>query len=800
LNQSKNLVILVSDYPFGTGEPFLEDEIKLLSKKFEKIIFLHKSESKNKNNKYTLYYPENSTIEFLHGKRKLSFFIKVKIFLSFVFIYEFFLAIFKHKRKLNFNLIRIISYYWSSGYNGEKKIIDIVKKLDLQLSDTLFYSYWCDEYAISLARLAKKNKLKFVVRLHGWDLYFERHESNYLPFREFIFNHAYRIYPISDDGRKYIMNRKQCLESNKIITSRLGVKDLNENILYKTKSFQKNKLVILTLSHINPVKRLDRLVDVISEINDLDIDWIHIGYGFEKIEKDFKNYTSKKLNSSNNVSYSFLGHLNKSEVFDYLENKPVDLILNVSDTEGVPVSLMEAASASIPIIAFNIGGIPSLVEDSRNGYLLIYSKDNQENLRQLKDSIYKFNKLDFLQRLNFSRESKLIWSEKYNSENSSRYFIDSIDEHFQLEKRECKNCLIDNLIYPDIVLDRFGVCDVCEIVNLKNEKLEEQRKNNYLEKLLSEIKNNSKNKKYNCIIGISGGVDSAYLALKASEWGLNPLLVHIDNGWNSETAVSNINKIIKNLNFDLHTVVIDWLEVRDLVRSFLKASVIDIDWANEMCAQAALNEVAKKFGIKYILTGHQLSTEGWMPDNIVHYKLDLVNFKAIHKRFGEIKLKTYPTIGFLKTFYYEKILGIRFYYPLDYIHYNKELVKKELSDNYGWKDYGQKHFENIFTRFYQGYLLIKKFNIDKRKFHYSASILSGQISKENAKQLIYSNEYVDSGQMERDKEFICKKLGFSSIEFENIINSEPKKHTDYPSIITILNKLKKLKRVLQNNR
>ena len=208
----------------------------------------------------------------------------------------------------------------------------------------------------------------------------------------------------------------------------------------------------------------------------------------------------------------------------------------------------------------------------------------------------------------------------------------------------------------------------------------------------------------------------------------------------------------------------------------------------------------KKFKLKYVLTGHQMSTEGWMTDNVVHYKLDLINFKAIHKRFGEVKLKTYPTIGFIKTYYYEKILDVKFYYPLDYIEYNKEKVKQELAVNYGWKDYGQKHFENIFTRFYQGYLLIKKFEIDKRKFHYSSSILSGQLSKEEAKKMISSNEYIESGKMKEDKNYICKKLGFSEIEFDSIINSAPKNHTDYPSVINILNKLKKIKHVIQNNR
>ena len=307
-------------------------------------------------------------------------------------------------------------------------------------------------------------------------------------------------------------------------------------------------------------------------------------------------------------------------------------------------------------------------------------------------------------------------------------------------------------------------------------------------------------KKYDCILGISGGVDSAYLALKAKEWGLNPLLVHIDNGWNSEIAVFNIQTLIKQLDLDLYTVVIDWEEIKDVVRSFLKASVIDIDWANEMCAQAALNKVAKKFGVKHILTGHQMATEGWMPDNVVHYKLDSINFRAIHRKFGERKLKTYPVIGFFKTYYYERILGIKYYYPLDYIEYNKEVVKTELVEKYGWRDYGQKHFESIFTRFYQGYILIKKFKIDKRKFHYSSSILSGQLTKEEAINLINSNEYQLSGQLAQDKEYIIKKLEFTEQEFEDILNAQPKNHGDYPSIINVIKKLKKIKNVIQNNK
>ena len=800
MNKFKNIVILVSDYPYGTGEPFLEDEVKLLSEVFENIYFFHTTDRSIEADRYSLFAPKNSKVILLNKDRKSSFFNKIKLFFSITFYYELLLAVFKHKRKFSIKLFQLIAYYWSNAYQGERCLKLALELNSIKSEETLFYSYWCDEYAISLAKLAKKEKINFVVRLHGWDLYFERHQVNFLPFREFIFNNAQRIFTISNDGRKYIIDKRLCLNRSKIITARLGVQDLSTNILYDKKLFENNRLRILTLSHINKVKRLDRIVDVLKEIGDIDISWYHIGYGYKEFESEFKQYTHDNLKDKQNVDFHFLGHLTKKEVLSYIVEQPIDIILNVSDTEGIPVSLMEAASASLPIIAFSIGGIPSVIKNNSNGYLLDLKSNNNTNILQLKNAIIQFNSLNFDERIFFSKASKLSWYNNFNNENTTNFFIDSIKNQIHPNIIVCEQCLVDSNIYPSIVLDKYGICDICSIVESKNKNVEENRANNYLQKLLTEIKSNSKHNKYDCIIGISGGVDSAYLAVKAKEWGLNPLLVHVDNGWNSEIAVSNIYLLIKQLGFDLYTVVINWNELRDLVRSFLKASVIDIDWANEMCAQAALNEVAKKFKIKHVLTGHQLATEGWMPDNVVHYKLDLINFKAIHRKFGKVKLKTYPKIGFFKTYYYEKILGIRFYYPLDYIEYNKEKVKKQLSESYGWKDYGQKHFESIFTRFYQGYLLIKKFKIDKRKFHYSSSILSGQLTKPEAQALVDSNEYIESGMMEEDKQYICKKLGFTESEFEEIIQSQPKKHIDYPSMINFLNKLRKIKHVIQNNR
>jgi len=805
MTSRKNLVILVADYPYGMGEPFLEDEIKMLEQRFDKIYFLNTNPNNPVSGKFQLYVPEKSKIVLLYpSPEKLSKFGKLGQVMSFRVMYELLLAVFKHKAKLSIPLMKLISYYWVSSKVGKNAIKRFVQEEGLELKETLFYSYWCDFHAVSLARMRAKNKnVNFITRLHGWDLYFERHKINYLPLREYIFNHAEKIIPISNDGRKYILQRKLSIHPDKVITSRLGADDFSLNKRYADQAISpvvSKSLTILTLSHINIVKRLDRMVEALKEIKDFEIVWHHIGYGYEPYETEFIQYANQELSGLANVQYHFHGQLTKEEVKHFLENEPIDVIVNCSDNEGIPVSLMEAISAGIPAIAFDIGGIPGIVSNRENGILMKF--ESGEHVLKLKNALEEFYRLTEAEKFSYSAAAKMHWKTFFNKTTNYANFASLIQEgkNHVNSSLSCVQCLINSDVYPNIVLDKYGVCDVCHVVEEKNRKLQERRDTNYLNNLLKEIAESKGKKQYDCILGISGGVDSAYLALKAREWGLNPLLVHIDNGWNSETAVYNIQTLINQLGLELYTVVIDWEEIKDLVRSFLKASVIDIDWANEMCSQAALYKVARKFGVKHILTGHQMATEGWMPDNVVHYKLDTVNFKAIHNRFGSRKLKSYKMIGFLKTYYMERILGIKYYYPLDYIDYNKDKVKAELVEKHGWRDYGQKHFESIFTRFYQGHILIHKFKIDKRKFHYSASILSGQLTKEKAIELLASNEYEMSGQMEQDKEYIIKKLDFTPQEFEDILNAPPKSHSDYPSVINIIKKLKRIKNVLQNNR
>lgn len=354
----------------------------------------------------------------------------------------------------------------------------------------------------------------------------------------------------------------------------------------------------------------------------------------------------------------------------------------------------------------------------------------------------------------------------------------------------CKRCIIDNIVYPDITFDSDGICDVCNIfdnLNKKNQKLSDDQKHILLQNQINEIKNRPKKNEYDCILGLSGGIDSSYLALLAKEWELNPLLVHIDNCWNSEFAVSNIEKVIDYTGFDLYTYVVNWKEIRDLDLAFLYASVVDTDLPNEMPFVAMLYKLAKKFKIKHILTGYNNNSEGWMPPNVTHYKLDTINIKAIHKKFGKVKLKTYPTISPFKFFYFERILGIHYINPLDLINYNKNNAKQILEEKIKWSDYGDKHCENIFTRFYQSYILPTKFNIDKRKFHLSSLICSGQMSREKALSIIKNPIYSSSSLFNEDFEFFLKKLKLSEKDFMNIMNAPIKKHTDYPSYINYYN-------------
>ena len=363
-----------------------------------------------------------------------------------------------------------------------------------------------------------------------------------------------------------------------------------------------------------------------------------------------------------------------------------------------------------------------------------------------------------------------------------------------MEYKICSRCIIDNQTYPEIEFDSQGVCNVCHTYDDMAEAFRVEQEvlgKEYLSSHIAIMKEQGKNQEYDCLLGISGGVDSSYMAILVKEWGLRPLALHIDNGWNTELAVSNIEKLVKQLDIDLITYVVNWEELRDLELSYMKASVVDIDIPNEMSSQAMLYQVAARHNLKYLITGHNFSSEGWLPPSFSHYKYDTLNLRDIHKKFGKVKLKTYPTIGFFRTLYYSRFKKIRYFSPLNYIHYDKEAAKKILIDRFGWRDYGGKHFENTYTRFYQSYILPEKFHLDKRRSHLSSLICSGQLKREEALDMIKQPPYADPELLRYDKEYFIKKLRITDKEFEDYIAAPPIKHTDYKSYMNIHKFLRK---------
>ncbi|WP_421796963.1 N-acetyl sugar amidotransferase [Haliscomenobacter sp.] len=347
--------------------------------------------------------------------------------------------------------------------------------------------------------------------------------------------------------------------------------------------------------------------------------------------------------------------------------------------------------------------------------------------------------------------------------------------------QQCKVSVMDTIADPDISFDDQGICNYYYEYQQKAAEgiiLGDAGKVK-LEEMVKQIKAASKGQQYDCILGLSGGADSTYMACLAKELGLNPLLVHFDYGWNLETAVQNIERTVKVLGFDLYTYVMDWAEFKDLLRAYVKASVLDLDVPADHLIFAALAKVATKHRIKSILKGYNIATEAILPRTWnYNRKFDLINLKNIHQQFGEHSIKSIPKLGYWQRKYYDRFVQLRDYSPLNYIEYNKKEVKKLLSDKLGWIDYGGKHCENIFTRFYQGYILPRKYGIDKRKAHLSTLIFSGQMTKEEAMEEM-SNPPYDLAVMKNDYEYVAKKLGFSIEEFDQLLAQPNRDHQEF---------------------
>lgn len=332
---------------------------------------------------------------------------------------------------------------------------------------------------------------------------------------------------------------------------------------------------------------------------------------------------------------------------------------------------------------------------------------------------------------------------------------------------------------PDIRFDADGVCNyVSEYREFQATLPDVHVREARLRVLLENIRAKGKGKKYDCIIGVSGGVDSSFLACKLHEWGLRPLVFHFDNGWNSELAVRNIEELVTRLDFDLETFVVDWDEFRELQAAYFRASVVDIEVPTDHMIFAALHRAAVRNGIRVLISGHNYDTEWLLPKAWYYSKFDLRNIMDINRRFGRAGIGRLPKLGVWQQFYYHHINGVRTVQPFQYMQFNKAEAKHYLIEHMGWRDYGGKHHESIFTRFYQGYVLPRKFGIDKRKAHLSNLILSGQITRDHAIHELQNPPYDEVLQAD-DKKYVAKKLGFSEAEFELILGEPPRRHEDF---------------------
>lgn len=348
------------------------------------------------------------------------------------------------------------------------------------------------------------------------------------------------------------------------------------------------------------------------------------------------------------------------------------------------------------------------------------------------------------------------------------------------EYRQCSISVMDTIADPDIVFDEKGISNYYyDFQKSYKEKVAVGKEGEAkLQRLADEIKASGAGKPYDSIMGLSGGVDSTYIAYIAKKLGLRPLAIHFDNGWNSELAIKNIENIVSKLGLDLDTYVINWNEFKDLQRAYLQASVVDIEAITDHAIFATLNRIAGQKGIKYILSGTNVQTENTLPKSWIHSKADHINIKDIHKKFGTVPLNTFPFMDAKVKRYYQQVKGVTTTSMLNYMEYNKQKVKEKIQKELDWRDYGGKHYESIWTRFYQGYILPVKFGIDKRKAHLSDLIFSGQISKEEALSELQKPIY-DPEQLKIDFDFVLKKLGYSRQEFDQIMALPPKSHYDY---------------------
>ncbi|ASC64860.1 ExsB family protein [Achromobacter denitrificans] len=359
--------------------------------------------------------------------------------------------------------------------------------------------------------------------------------------------------------------------------------------------------------------------------------------------------------------------------------------------------------------------------------------------------------------------------------------------------QQCTRCLMDTSD-PAITFDNEGICNHCTryFNRVRDEVHRGPAGESALARIVDQIRAEGRGKEYDCIAGVSGGVDSTFVVYKLKQLGLRPLAVHFDNGWNSEVAVANIKKTLDKLDIDLYTYVVDWEEFKDLQMSFIKASVPNCEIPTDHAITATLVSTAKKHGIRYVINGSNVVTEGILPISWVYYSHDLRHIKALHRRHGTVPLRSFPRIS-LPSFTLRILSGrYKMVNLLNFVDYDKSAAMQTMQDELGWQYYGGKHYESIYTRWYQGYYLPTKFGFDKRRAHLSALVCAGQMTREEGLEQLTFDPYAEND-LQGDTDFVLKKFGITADDLQRFIDAPNRAHTDYPNQRYFIEELATLK-------
>ncbi len=364
---------------------------------------------------------------------------------------------------------------------------------------------------------------------------------------------------------------------------------------------------------------------------------------------------------------------------------------------------------------------------------------------------------------------------------------------------QCSRCIMDRTA-PGIVFDAEGVCNFCKnfekrlrtTIPTSPDELKSR-----LDHFVARVKSDGRGKPYDCIVGVSGGADSAYALYVAKQNGLRPLAVHMDNGWDSELAANNIENLVRKLGVDLHTHVINWTEYKSLMQAFFDADVIDVELLYDNAMLAVNYQMAARSGVKWILGGTNTSTEGMeMPPAWTWFKYDKKNIFSLARR-ANVRIETFPALGTLDYAFAKAVRRIQWISFLDYVDYHKSRCIDILTSEVGFRTYPYKHYESILTRFYQGYILPKKFGIDKRKVHLSSLVVSGQISRETALSMMAQSPYPSETELQSDIEYFLKKMTWSRAQLDEYIARPEIPHARYGTERPLWNRIAKLGKSLK---